>query len=176
MDSTNFQATIVQSIVDSVKQDHYNFLYTIFHKFGHIGNFSFQDLLKQYPFKQINLYKIDSINSIIQPKIQIINNQCMARCWGQGSYKIQFDRENNKWYIGSYITYYPNTNKWLYGTQCKRNANNNSQYCGIHLNQLNSDSFCLTHGRIDQEPPHPHYDKYRRKILMHIAINKKNNL
>ena len=51
----------------------------------------------------------------------------------------------------------------------------NSQYCSIHLRQLHEHSTpSLTHGRVDQEPPHQHYDKYRRKILMvkpqHIKI------
>ena len=182
MESTNIQNTIVQSIIDNIKQDHYNLLYTIYHKYGTIGKFTFKELLILYPFKHINLYQIQKLDSNYTKINQInqitkSNQQCMSRCWGNGSYKIKFDQENNIWSIGSYITYYQNNNTWIYGTQCKRTSINKSQYCGIHLKQLDTEYSALTHGRIDLDPPHHHYDKYRQKILMNIAIYKqKNNL
>ena len=170
------QNILSQIILNTFKQEHYNLLYTIYLKYGSLGNFTFQDLLKEFPFQNINIYQSPSNKkqfTIKKNKKQhkIPNNRCMARCWGSGSYKVSHDPTTNIWSIGDYISYQPDSNLWTYGTQCKRQSNN-SQYCSIHLRQLNTDYSSLTHGRVDQEPPHQHYDKYRRKILMAISIHK----
>lgn len=36
-----------QSINSTFKQEHYNLLYSIYKKYGSIGNFAFKDLLKK---------------------------------------------------------------------------------------------------------------------------------
>ena len=170
-----------QTIINVIKQHHYNLLYSIYLKYGDLGNFTFNDLLHKFNFKQINIYqnhKIKKKGTIsINRKITIPNhnNRCVARCWGSGSYKVTKDPDTNIWSIGSYISYNVSTNKWTYGTRCKRNTNNSS-YCSLHIKQLDKLDSNLTHGRYDQEPPHQHYDKYRRKILMAISIYNQNQI
>ena len=128
MQSVNFQDTIIQSIIDTLKQEHYIFLYNIYNKYGDIGQFTFQDLLIKFPFKNICLYKQIKNNNITN---NTLNQRCIARTWGSGTYKVQFDSINNIWNIGTYIKYYQDTNKWVYGTQCKRNSNNISPYFSL---------------------------------------------
>ena len=166
-----------QTIINQIKQHHYNLLYSIYLKYGTLGNFTFKDLLNRFKFKQINIYQNQKIKKkgtlTIKKKSKSLpdnHNRCIARCWGSGSYKVTHDPNTDIWSIGSYISYNPNTNTWTYGTQCKRNTNNSS-FCSLHIKQLDTIHSKLTHGRFDSDPPHQHYDKYRRKILMAISIH-----
>ena len=167
------------SINSTFKQEHYNLLYSIYKKYGSIGNFTFKDLLIKFPFKDINIYQSHNHQTKKKRKVVINrkknklpfqNDRCMARCWGQGPYKVSFDKETNIWSVGTYVTYNPSTDIWTYGTQCKRHRKQ-SQYCATHLKQFNNFEYSkLTHGRIDQYPPHQHYEKYKRQIVMAKAI------
>lgn len=173
------------SINSTFKQEHYNLLYSIYIKYGKIGNFSFKDLLIKFPFKDINIYQSNSHKPTQNKKKIIINrkknklptqnHRCMARCWGQGPYKVSFDKTTNIWSVGTYVTFNPTTNQWTYGTQCKKHRKE-SQYCYTHLKQFNNFEYSkLTHGRIDQEPPHQHYDKYKRQIMIAKAVYESNS-
>lgn len=195
----NSQELLSNYLAKSIKQDHYEFLFSIYKKYGHIGNFTFNQLLEQYPLKQIQVYKninqtidqtidetidktvdetIDqniksrSLNNSNESCNKYCNKFCIGRIWGHGSMKIV----NNKdiYSIGTYIKYNKKNKKWIYGTQCSRKNVNNSQFCGIHLRQIEKYN-SLTHGTILEDPPHNHYDKFAIRILKHIAIQKSNN-
>lgn len=73
-------------------------------------------------------------------------NRCIARCWGG---------EKS-------VTYNIITKKWTYGTQCSR-YKFRANYCLTHYKQSISNYGC-THGIFSEDPPHPHYNKYRNKI------------
>ena len=169
-----------KTIIKTIKQHHYDLLYSVYLKYGTLGDFTFQDLLNNFNFKQIDIYKNQkckhkgTIN--IKKKITIPNNnnRCIARCWGSGSYKVTRDANTNIWSMGSYISYDPSSNQWTYGTRCKRKTNNSS-FCSLHIKQLDKMDSKLTHGRFDSDPPHQHYDKYRRKLLMNISLYNQNN-
>ena len=180
----NSQELLSNYLAKSIKQDHYEFLFSIYKKYGHIGNFTFKQLLEQYPLKQIQVYKKLNQNKLDSNSIDNINQSstknynkfsckfCIARIWGDGSMKIHNNK--NIYSIGTYIKYNKNNKKWTYGTQCSRKNINNSQFCGTHLRQIEKyDS--LTHGTILEDPPHNHYDKFAIKILKHIAIQKLND-
>ena len=74
------------------------------------------------------------------------NNRCKARCWG-GLESVKYD---------------PINKKWFYGKQCSRHKSHKN-YCVTHYKQSIS-SYGLHQGNIDEEPPHPHYLKYKNKI------------
>lgn len=141
--------TIVYAFNKTIIDEHNLFLEHIYHKYGKLGNFTIHDLYDKYHINNIlikhhlqttnkpNPKPINNNNTISNT---INHNKCMARCWG-GKDFVKFDSKSNKWF---------------YGYQCNNKKYNNSQYCKIHLKQTN-----LTHGRIDQQPPHPHYNKYK---------------
>jgi hypothetical protein len=73
-------------------------------------------------------------------------NRCIARCWG-GEKSVKYNII---------------TKKWTYGTQCSR-YKFRENYCLTHYKQSISNYGC-THGIFSEEPPHPHYNKYKIKI------------
>ena len=81
------------------------------------------------------------------------DNRCMARCWG-GKHTVKYN---------------PITKKWTYGLQCSR-TKSHGHYCLTHYKQSKL-SKGLTHGNFNQEPPHPHYLKYKNKIEYYFKIN-----
>lgn len=176
----NSQELLSKYLANSIKQDHYEFLFSIYKKYGHIGNFTFNQLLEQYPLRQIQVYKnldqnnLDSrsLANSNQSSNKYCNKFCIARIWGHGSMKIHNNK--NIYSIGTIIKYNKDNKKWIYGTQCSRKNVNNSQFCGIHLRQIEKYN-SLTHGTILEDPPHNHYDKFAIKILKYIAIQKSNN-
>ena len=184
MDSSNIRPS--QIFINTLKQDHYEFLFSIYKKYGHIGNFSFQDLIKNNPIESIQIYqnqkknntinnhsikKVDKPSDETHDKSKDNNNQCIARCWGYGTFKVKQDLEKNIYSIGSYIKYNKNQDKWIYGIQCSKKKVAGSRYCGIHLKQLQNYNY-LTHGIFNELPPHQHYDKYKQKISIYIALQK----
>lgn len=99
--------------------------------------------------KKINKKKKFIVQKKLKNSINTIKSkkQCTARCWGGPSS----------------VKYNPHTQKWIYGTRCKRKAIN-SKYCTIH-NRLSLRSSGLPHGHYNHDPPHNHYLKYQQKIL-----------
>ena len=151
--------SIVDSINKTLLEDHKRFLKSIYLKYGELGGFTMDYLNEKY--------KIDNIliipNSNNKPKKQIrklkevdMRYRCMARCWG-GETSVKYDSI---------------TNTWSYGYQCKRTKQIGLDYCGIH--QAEIEKGYLTHGRIDGEVPHPHYDKYKLKIEIKNSMIKNN--
>lgn len=139
--------TIVYAFNKTIIDEHNLFLEQLFHKYGTLGNFTILDLYDKYHINNIIINPIPKSNTIKKPSNTIkkqsntINyNNCTARCWGGKEY-VHYDSISNK---------------WLYGYQCTNKKYSKSDYCKLHLNQST-----LTHGRIDQEPPHPHYNKYK---------------
>lgn len=137
--------TIVYAFNKTIIDDHNLFLEHIYLKYGKLGDFTIHDLYEKYHINNILITPPPTVkpksNNIIKKQSNNINyNKCMARCWGGKDY----------------VKYDSNLNKWLYGYQCTNQKYTNSPYCKIHLRHTT-----LTHGRIDQEPPHPHYNKYK---------------
>ena len=83
-----------------------------------------------------------------------IKYRCMARCWG-GKKSVKYNPINKKWY---------------YGTLCSR-YKSHGNYCLTHYKQSLT-SYGLSHGNFNDEPPHPHYNKYKKKIELLFNIKK----
>ena len=64
-----------QSINSTFKQEHYNLLYSIYKKYGSIGNFSFKDLLIKFPFKDINIYQSNNTQNKNKKRKVVINRK-----------------------------------------------------------------------------------------------------
>ena len=75
------------------------------------------------------------------------HHRCFARTWSNGS--VSFDS---------------NTQSWIYGSQCSHLKHRQSNYCRVHLATIKRHS-TLPHGDFRKPPPHPHYDKYKKKIM-----------
>ena len=78
--------------------------------------------------------------------------RCIARCWG-GETPVKYDVK---------------TNTWIYGKQCSR-YKTNGDYCAIHYKQYLSPQG-LKHGVFSRDPPHCHYNKYKKKIENRFKI------
>ena len=78
--------------------------------------------------------------------------RCIARCWGDDP-PVKYDVKNNN---------------WIYGKQCSR-YKTNGDYCAIHYKQYLSPQG-LKHGVFGREPPHSHYNKYKKKIENRFKI------
>ena len=162
--SITLHQSIVKSINDTLLEDHQKFLKSIYLKYGEVGNFSLEYLEEKYRIENILIIPNQIQNSIPKTKkiIRRIKNidrrfRCMARCWG-GEQSVKYDNINNT---------------WSYGYQCKRRKQSDIDYCGIHQSEI--DKGYLTHGRIDGDVPHPHYNKYKLKIeIKNTSL--KNNL
>ena len=165
--SLTLHQSIVKSINETLIDDHQKFLKSIYIKYGELGNFSLEYLENKYRINNIlivpNQNQNQNLNYIPKNKkiIKTIKNidrrfRCMARCWG-GEKSVKYDH---------------NDNTWSYGHQCKRRKQTDIDYCGIH--QAEIDKGYLTHGRIDGDVPHPHYNKYKIKIEIKNTIMKNN--
>jgi len=141
---------INQSINHIIHTDIYNLIYSL----NHIYNINNLQLLLNRYIPNININTTSPI--IIKKKkykksYSYIPNQshrCKARCWG-GKKSVKYN---------------PINKKWSYGTQCKRYKLHNSMFCKTHHN-ISLSSYGLTHGTITQQPPHPHYNKYKLLII-----------
>jgi len=151
--------SIVNSINHTLLEDHQKFLKSIYLKYGDIGEFTLEYLKEKY--KIDNILVVPNSNRKSKKTIRKLTElepryRCMARCWG-GEESVKYDY---------------NTNTWTCGYQCKRKKQSGLDYCGIHQNEI--DNGYLTHGRIDGEVPHPHYDKYKIKIEIKNSMIKDN--
>ena len=123
-----------------------------------------ETIIKQFPnitMKMLEEYKIDKlIINLEKPKRtikQVIPSKscrCKARTWG-GEASVYYDKKKGK---------------WNYGEQCKKKAIFKKKYCAIHLKQtLRPEG--LSHGSINEDPPHDHYLKYKRKYsILHNIV------
>lgn len=95
-----------------------------------------------------NKYNSNKYNKSNKQKkyIPVKCNRCIARCWG-GEKSVKYNII---------------TKKWTYGTQCSR-YKFREKYCLTHYKQSISNYGC-THGIFSEDPPHPHYNKYKYKI------------
>ena len=167
-------------IIEVLKKDHDNFLESLVLKYGNIGNFTKNDLIEQFPFETVDVilekekktYKARNTDNTQRRQIEkkYSNNRCQARCWGGDPKKITYNKSTKTWSLGNLVSYNETTKKWTYGFQCKNVViEEDTQYCGTHLNQINSKWGYLSQGRIDEDPPHPHYEKYKRKLAIQIC-------
>ena len=135
---------------DIISEDIHNFITYLY--FQYDSKYSLEFLLKRYSpnisiekksveTKKKKIIKFKKKNSI--PKNE---HRCNARCWG-GLESVKYD---------------PINKTWSYGKQCVRHKSH-GDYCLTHYKQSIS-SYGLHQGNIDEEPPHPHYLKYKRKI------------
>ena len=135
---------ILESFINVIKDDYDKFLESIYKKYGNIGGFTIDELKEKYKLEKLILIN-KSKKKIIKHKKANQSIRCKARTWG-GKESVKFCKKTNKWY---------------YGEQCTRTCYNNHEYCKTHYKQTLT-NYGLTHGRIDQEPPHNHYLKYKK--------------
>ena len=148
--TNDFRNSVIQAYTKVLTDDHKLFISSIIAKFStvNIGKLK----VKLFDKEDLAKYKLEKMIIIETPikikkkgkkhTIAIDQNRCMARTWG-GSHSVKFIE-----------------GKWICGNQCKRNRQNETEYCGIHNNLIIKNN-CLTHGRIDEEVPHDHFDKYK---------------
>ena len=155
----NTNKFIIESINKIILEDHHKFLKSIYLKYGELGEFSLE--YSQEKYKIDNILVIPNKNpkpkKKVNRKIKILDprHRCMARCWGGEKY-VKYDSSNKE---------------WSYGYQCHRKKLPNFDFCGLHQNEI--DNGYLTHGRIDGEVPHLHYNKYKIKIEKQNSIKNK---
>lgn len=124
-----------------------NFLYSISIKY----NIDL-DVLRDRYLPIINIekkkYKIKRKLNPRKPNVAITNSQvrCTARTWANG--KVVFDKD---------------TESWTYGAQCTKTKYGSKSYCPQHLKLIEKHGQ-LVHGDFFQPPPHPHYEKFKKKI------------
>lgn len=153
MSNITINNALVFSFNKIIIDEHNSFLEHIYLKYGKLGNFTLQELYDRYHIDYIFLSPNES-KKYTRPTTPTPENRCMARCWG-GAKSVKFDQDSKK---------------WKYGYQCHKRKTNLTDYCGIHLREINKGY--LTHGRIDGPVPHPHYNKYQKKIEIQNAIKK----
>ena len=135
---------------DIISEDINNLIVFLYSQYE--SKYSLEFLLKRYipnisiEKKTVETKKKKIIKFKKKNSIPINKNRCKARCWG-GLESVKYDPINKKWY---------------YGKQCVRHKSNGN-YCLTHYKQSIS-SYGLHQGNIDEEPPHPHYLKYKNKI------------
>ena len=56
------------------------------------------------------------------------------------------------------VLYDVDSKKWILGEQCTRKQKRNG-LCGIHMRNL-------PHGRINEEPPHNKFERYKKKVIL----------
>jgi hypothetical protein len=128
----------IKNMIQSLNNN-YNSKYSLeFLYERYIPNISIEKKSVKISKKRIKLKK--------KNKIPELNYRCIARCWGG---------EKS-------VSYNPITKKWTYGYQCTRHKSIDT-FCLTHYKQLKSSSG-LTHGIFSDDPPHPHYLKYKHKI------------
>ena len=132
------------ALLESLNNDLEIFLKDLTNKYGN-NKFTFDELKQKYQF--INIKPIDSIkckNNYSKKHIDI-NDRCQARIWGETGCSrpiVKYDKKNNK---------------WIYGQLCKRKA-----FIG---NLCKSHSKKLPHGLFTEEPPHRHFDKFKKQLF-----------
>jgi hypothetical protein len=168
-------------IIEVLRKDHDNFLESLVLKYGSLADFTKSDLVEQFPFEKVDVvlekekktYKKRNSNQKCKIEKKYDNNRCQARCWGGNPKNITYNKSTKIWSMGNLVSYNENNQEWTYGTQCTNVVlEKDTQYCGTHLNQINSKWGYLSQGRIDEEPPHPHYGKYKKKLAIQICANK----
>ena len=130
---------LYDSLETIINDDLNNILDIIIEKYGHNNNsITKQQLINEFPLQSIIIIK-EFKQKISKSHTIPIEKRCLARTWG-GKESVKYDEINNKWNCGE---------------QCKRTAFKNSEFCKIHIKSL-------THGKITEEPPHFHYEKYKK--------------
>ena len=142
-----FQYAFNKTIID----DHNQFLKSLYNQYGEEFGFTYIDLYNRYYINKIHLVPTKSKQKYTKPKLPPDINRCVARCWGGKNHVI----------------YNSNNNTWSYGYRCKKNKTKSTDYCGIHLNEINKGY--LTHGKWDGPVPHQHYNKYKFKIESNMS-------
>ena len=128
-------------------QDINNFLYSISIKY----NIDLDVLRDRYlPIITIEKKKFQFKRNLNprKPNITISHPslRCTARKWDNGN--VSFD---------------DTTQQWTYGAQCTKTKYGSSNYCPQHLSLIKKHG-ALVHGDFFQPPPHPHYEKFKKKI------------
>jgi len=132
---------LYDSIETILNDDLNNIVDIIIDKYGYLNDsITKQQLQTEFPLESISVVK-EFKQKISKPHTIPTEKRCIARTWG-GKESVKYDEINNN---------------WNYGYQCKRTAFENNECCKIHMKSL-------THGKITMEPPHFHYEKYKKKL------------
>ena len=118
-------------------------------KFGH--DFFLRRYLPNIVYRKKHTYKRKKYKKrkfIVLEK----HKQCTARFW--------CDSNNAR--------YDPIKQKWYYGKRCSRKKKIGN-YCMMHYKQSKT-SRGLPHGNYFEDPPHPHFYKYKNKIELKYKI------
>jgi hypothetical protein len=137
---TDFVNSLNNSLLINIKKDYNNLFHSIVFKYGHLNpELTIESLQKKYEINKIYSLDISNNNTNITQhknhKIPIDNKRCLGRVWNNG--KVTLNTNGNL----------------IFGDQCKRTKQDESDFCGIHNKSL-------THGRIDLDPPHKHFEKF----------------
>ena len=136
---------IIEDIKNMIKSIHIESNYSLeFLYERYIPNISIEKKFEKKKKKITNSKKKNNI-----PELKY---RCIARCWG-GEKSVNYD---------------PINKKWTYGYQCTRYKSIDT-FCLTHYKQFKS-NFGLTHGIFSEEPPHPHYLKYKYKIEKRFKV------
>ena len=148
--TNDFKNSVIEAYSQVINEDHSDFLSSVLAKFSNvnIGNLK----IKVFTESDLEIFKIEKIIVVETPikikkkrkphSLPIDGKRCMARTWGGDGTVNCVD------------------GKWICGYQCKRTKKEGTDYCGIHNKQIIKKK-CLTHGRIDEDVPHDHYEKYK---------------
>lgn len=146
MDSAESNDLLTQAFLSTICNDYNKFITSLYLKYGKNNNFTLDELYNKYPLDKIIFKSPKKVIISRKHKNAIESNRCNARCWG-GCESVKYDES---------------TKKWNFGHRCPRKKSNGKDYCLVHYNQIikNGD---LSHGQIDEEPPHNHYRKYQNR-------------
>jgi hypothetical protein len=140
---------------DIIIEDIKNMINSLYNNYN--SKYSLECLYERY-IPNISIEKKSDTNIKKRIKLKKKNTipelkyRCFARCWGG---------EKS-------VAYNPITKKWKYGYQCTRYKSIDT-FCLTHYKQFKS-SVGLTHGIYSNDPPHPHYLKYKHKIESKFKI------
>jgi hypothetical protein len=142
---------LTQAFLLTISNDYNKFITSLYLKYGENNNFTLDDLYKKYPLDKIIFNSPKKVIISRKHKNATESNRCAARCWG-GYESVKYNKSNKT---------------WNFGHRCPRNKSNDKDYCLVHYNQIIKNRE-LSHGRIDEEPPHNHYRKYQiRYSILH---------
>lgn len=133
------------------------YLKKITEEWGEKCNISLQYLEQNYnnEWIHIQVYKLQT--KLLKRNCEQLKSKCYRENCKNGP--RQEDRCCARtWSDPPLVLYDTDSEKWILGEQCTRKQKRNG-LCGIHMRNL-------PHGKINNEPPHTKFEKYKRKVIL----------